>query len=309
MQDFTYANAISWDDAVLVKAIAHGGTLKSTAKLLNLSHATVFRRLRELEGRLRIRLFERSRGGYVLTPAGADIREVAVRLEREFDALQQRLAGRDVQASGTVRVATVDTLIAGPLMPILARFCTRYPEIHLDLMSNVAMADLSKREADVAVRAGGRPPADLVGRKLCRIEVAIYAAKEMPRITKASLAAELWVAPSDRLNHLASYKWLKETGHFKKTAMQVDSLLTLSSAVASGAGLGLLPCYLADTLPGLQRVGEPIPGLASDLWLLTHQELRRVKRIRLVMDWIHEEMRALKPLFEGREPRASGETA
>lgn len=303
MQDFTYANNISWDDAVLVKAIAHGGTLKSAAQLLNLSHATVFRRLRELEERLRVRLFERSRGGYALTPAGADMRQVAIRLEREFDALQQRLAGRDVQASGTVRLATVDTLIAGPLMPVLSRFSARYPEIRLDVMSNVAMADLSKREADVAVRAGGRPPSDLVGRKLCRIEVAVYAAREMPRITMASFATEAWVAPSDRLSHLASYKWLKEMGYFKRATMQVDSLLTLSSAVASGAGLGLLPCYLADTLPGLQRVGDPVPGLASDLWLLTHQELRRVKRVRLVMDWIHEEMRALKPLFEGREPR------
>jgi DNA-binding transcriptional LysR family regulator len=303
MQNFTYANTISWDDAVLVKAIAHGGTLKSTAQLLNLSHATVFRRLRELEGRLRVRLFERSRSGYVPTPAGADIRQVAIRFEREFDALQQRLAGRDVHASGTVRVATVDTLITGPLMPVLSRFSARYPEIHLDVMSNVAMADLSKREADVAVRAGGRPPADLVGRKLCRIEVAVYAAKEIPHLTVDSLATGAWIAPSDRLSHLASYKWLKEMGHFKRATMQVDSLLALSSAVASGAGLGLLPCYLADGLANLQRVGEPIPGLASDLWLLTHQELRRVKRVRLVMDWIHEEMRALKPLFEGREPR------
>jgi DNA-binding transcriptional LysR family regulator len=303
MQNFTYANAISWDDAVLVKAIANSGTLKSTAQLLNLSHATVFRRLRELEGRLRVRLFERNRGGYVPTPAGADIRQVAIRFEREFDALQQRLAGRDVRASGTVRVSTVDTLIAGPLMPVLSRFSTRYPEIRLDVMSNVTMADLSKREADVAIRAGGRPPGDLVGRKLCRIEVAVYAAKETPRVTTVSFATEAWIAPSDRLSHLASYKWLNETGHFKRAAMQVDSLFTLSSAVASGAGLGLLPCYLADTLPGLQRVGEPIPDLASDLWLLTHQELRRVKRIRLVMDWIHEEIRALKPLFEGREPR------
>lgn len=303
MQYFTYANTVSWDDAVLVKALAHAGKLNSTAQLLNVSHATVFRRLRKLEGRLRVKLFERSRSGYVLTPAGADIRQVAIRFEREFDALQQRLAGRDVRASGTVRVSTVDTLIAGPLMPVLSRFSKRYTEIHLDITSNVAMADLSKREADVAVRAGGRPPADLVGRKLCRIEVAVYAAKEMPPITTASLAVEQWVAPSDRLSHLASYKWLKEMGYFKRAAMQVDSLLTLSSAVASGAGLGLLPCYLADGLPGLQRVGEPIHGLASDLWLLTHQELRRVKRIRLVMDWIHEEMRTLKPLFEGREAR------
>jgi DNA-binding transcriptional LysR family regulator len=303
MNIVTYANSISWDDTVLVKAIAHGGTLKTAAQLLNLSHATVFRRLRELEGRLRVRLFEKSRSGYVLTPAGADIRQVAIRLEREFDALQQRLAGRDVQASGTVRVATVDTLIAGPLMQVLSRFSARYPEIHLDVMSNVAMADLSKREADVAVRAGGRPPADLVGRKLCRIEVAVYAAKEMPRATMTSLTTEAWVAPSDRLSHLASYKWLKEMGYFKRATMQVDSLLTLSSAVASGTGLGLLPCYLADGLPSLQRVGEPIPSLASDLWLLTHQELRRVKRVRLVMDWIHEEIRTLMPLFEGREPQ------
>jgi DNA-binding transcriptional LysR family regulator len=302
MQGFTYANTVSWDDAVLVKAIAHAGTLKSAAQLLNLSHATVFRRLRELEGRLRVRLFERRHRGYVPTPAGADIRQVAIRFEREFDALQQRLAGLDVHASGTVRVATVDTLVASPFMSVLSRFSVRHPEIHLEIVSNVAMADLSKREADVAVRAGGRPPSGLVGRKLCRIEVAVYAARKIPRVTMASLAAERWVAPSDRLSHLASYKWLKEMGHFKRAAIQVDSLLTLSSTVASGAGLGLLPCYLADSLPDLQRVGEPIPDLASDLWLLTHQELRRVKRIRLVMDWIHEEMRTLKPLFEGRKP-------
>jgi len=293
---------LAWDDLRLVLAISRGGTLAAAASSLGTSHPTVSRLATGLERRLGVRLFERSRRGHELTQAGEEIVAVALRVEQEVEQLERKVVGRDTRPSGVVRLTTVDSLLAGPLTPLLAKFLGRFPEITLEVSSGRAMSDLSRREADVALRAGGEPPPHLVGRKLSRIAVAIYGAASLRPQRGVDLAAQPWVVPDDSLSHLASARWLQAHGLDRKAVLRADSLLTLALAASAGMGLAILPCYLADPNPLLVRIGAPISELASDLWLLVHPELAKVTRMRTFMDAMYDDVRQVRPLFEGSRP-------
>jgi DNA-binding transcriptional LysR family regulator len=294
---------LEWEDLRLVLAIARGGTLVAAAAQLGNSHPTVLRQAAQLERRIGVRLFERSRRGYLLTPAGDEMVGVAQRVEQEVETLERKLVGRDMRPAGLIRLTTVDSLLCGPLTPLLATFRTQFPQITLEVASTRAMSSLSRREADVALRAGGQPPEHLVGRKLARIAVAVYQAHGPTRALAKGLAAWDWLMPDDSLSHLASVRWLEDRQLHTRAVFRADSLLTLAQAARNGMGLAILPCYLADADPMLARVGSPIGELASDLWLLTHPELARVARIRSFMDSMYEQVLQLRPLFEGRKPQ------
>ena len=253
-----------------------------------------------------VRLFERARRGYTLTAAGDEIHAVALKMEQEVEALEQRLAGRDLKPAGPIRLTTVDTLICGPLVPLLARFRARHPEIVLDVTVAGALSNLSRRDADIALRAGGEPPEALIGRKLARIAVAIYRGRDAAPVSPSELDKAHWVMPDDTLSHLASVRWLEAKRLDRRAVLRANSLLTLAQAARNGIGLAILPCYLADADPMLARVCAPMSELGSDLWLLTQPELSKVTRIRAFMDALYEDIQPLKALFEGKAAQAAG---
>jgi DNA-binding transcriptional LysR family regulator len=308
MSNFKNEHHLAWDDLRLVLAIARERSLIAAAERLGTSHPTVFRRARDLERRLGVRLFERARRGYTLTAAGDEIHAVALKMEQEVEALEQRLAGRDLKPAGPIRLTTVDTLICGPLVPLLARFRARHPEIVLDVTVAGALSNLSRRDADIALRAGGEPPEALIGRKLARIAVAIYRGRDTARVSASELDKAPWVMPDDTLSHLASVRWLEAKRLDRRAVLRANSLLTLAQAARHGIGLAILPCYLADADPMLARVCAPMSELGSDLWLLTQPELSKVTRVRAFMDALYEDIQPLKPLFEGKAAQASGLT-
>lgn len=302
MQDYA-PQRLDWNDLRLVLAVARSGSFAAAATQLNLSTPTVFRHAKAMEERLGTLVFRRDHTGVSLTPAGREAATLAARMEEEICALEARVGNEDADAAGSIRLASVDTLISGPLMPVVARFRQEHPAIRLDLRSGINMADLRQREVDAALRAGGEPPESLVGRKLCRIAVAVYGPKSMTDAGNDVLDRQPWVAPDEELAHLASVRWLKEHGHWSRAVFFANSLHTLALAVANGVGLAVLPCYLADGDPRLVRLGKPLDDLASDLWLLTHVELRRTARMRALSEFLAREMRALAPLFRGEMPQ------
>lgn len=293
---FTNEQRLDWDDARFVLAVRRAGSLTGAAAHLGISHPTVFRRVRDLEEAFGVRLFERSRAGYAATAAGEEIASVAEEMEVKFTALERRLQGADLRPAGNVRITTTDTLLATVLPGVLRAFRDRFPEITLELVGATAPLDLSRREADVAIRPGGEPPSYLVGRKLGEIAAAIYAVRGGPTPV---LEAASWVAPDDSLSHLASYQWI-QTHHARRVVVRSNSLLHISHAIRAGLGVGILPCYLGDHAPGLRRLGRPLPELASPFWLLTHPDLRRVVRIRAVMEWIPRLLKPHKAMLSGR---------
>jgi DNA-binding transcriptional LysR family regulator len=291
---------LRWDDLQLLLCIDRAGSFAGAAARLGVSTPTVFRQAKALEQRLGTLVFHRDTTGVTLTAAGREAVIVAERLEEEVSQLETHISGLDAGFGGTVRLATVDTLVAGPLLPVLARLRHAQPALLIDLRVGIRMADLRGREVDAALRAGGDPPESLVGRRLCRISVAVYRAANLAK--SVTLDTESWIAPGEELGHLASARWIRERVQPLRVAMYANSLHSIGSAVASGMGLGILPCYFADLDPRLTRVSETIGELASDLWFLTHNELRSAARIGAVSDHFAREFHALRPLFEGKRP-------
>lgn len=283
---------IQWEDLRIVLAIAETGSLSGAARKLRLSHATIFRRLGDIERRLGVALFERSRSGYAATTAGEDLAATAARVEEEILSVERRVVGRDLQLSGSVRVTTTDTLLMGLLTPIFADFRRTHPDIVLEIAVSNQLFNLSKRDADVAVRPSSAPPEVLVGRRIGSISQAVYGRADYHVGREgATLDQADWVGPDAHLGYAALDGWMASNGMDERCRYRVDSMLGMFQAVRAGMGLAVLPCYLADADGTLMRVSGPIPELCTDLWLLTHPDLRRVARIRAFLDFVAETVR------------------
>jgi DNA-binding transcriptional LysR family regulator len=299
-----HANTLAWDDMRLVLAIGRAGTLVGAARALALNHSTVFRRLGALEAHIGVRLFERFRDGYTPTTAGEEVIALAGRIDADVTAIERRLAGQDLRPTGLVRVTTTDTLVE-LLTPMLASFRSAHPEITLELAASNAIFNLSRRDADVAVRPSIDPPELLVGRRVATVSFALFAAasylKRQPK--RLEPAQHDWAAPDDTLAHLKAAQWIAATVPAERIFFRTGSLVALHSAVRAGLGIAPLPCYLGDGDPALRRLGGIMGEFDAGLWLLTHPDLRRVARIRAFMDFMAPALAAYGALFAGKRAR------
>src|SRR3954469_3400908 len=282
---------LSWDDFRYVKAIADTRSLAGAAQELSVNHSTVFRRLAQIEEQLGSRLFERSRGGYALTPCGEEMVRLAERMGEDIVAFERQVTGHDLRPSGELRVTTNDTALIYVMTDIFAGFRIVYPEISLDVVVANQALNLSKRDADVAIRATDRPPETLIGRRAASIAWAVFAAsEEAPQnFDPQSEARDAeWIGFGDNLANLKAAKWLKE--HGGRVVYRINTVLGLAEATAAGMGLGLLPCFIGSKTPGLTRISPPIADVVDGLWLLTHADLRATARVRAFMDFAGSEI-------------------
>ncbi|WP_374435339.1 LysR family transcriptional regulator [Inhella sp.] len=290
-----------WDALRLVLHVERAGGLAGAAESLGLNAATVFRRLAALEQELGLTLFERRRSGYQCTPAGADLVAVARGLEREVARLTDRLLTRDSWPGGVLRLTTGDTLMHALLPPLLAQY-QALEGVQVHVSTDPRRFDLLKGEADVALRTGGPPPVQLVGRRLARVDATVYRSVRLGGVA-GQWETWPWVGVDEHLAHLDSATWLRQQGLEGRVAVRSNSLMNVYSLVCAGVGLGALPCYLGDSDPSLRRMFEPPREWRSELWLLTPPELRKVPRVRSLFDRLYEGTRASVDLLEGRRPQ------
>lgn len=283
---------IDWDDLRYFLAVSESGSLSGAARHLNVNHSTVLRRLGSLERKLEVRLFDRMAGGYAITPAGEELHERLRDVAEQIDAAKRRLSGLDLKLSGPIRVTSTDTLLSGLLTPCLAEFRKLHPGIQLQVVINNTFLNLTRREADVAIRPSNKPPDHLVGRRIGRVRTAVYASKSyLKRSSKKKEWAEHdWVAPDEGMSHLAQAKWIREHVPEQRIALRIDSLLGMVEAVRSGIGMGLLLCLLADDQPNLVRLTEPLAEMDTQVWILTHAGLKRVARIKAFTDFLYDRL-------------------
>lgn len=276
-----------WDDLRVVLALARGRTLQEAARRLGSDPSTVFRRARALEARMGTKLFERTREGYRLTEAGEDAAQAAERMESEVLGLESRIGRGDLAPSGALRITTTDTVLRDLLLPRLADFAARYHDIRLEIAASNEFADLTKRDADIAIRATAKPPGHLVGRPLGAVSWSLYAHKRLARglTSPASLAAAPWVVPDDSLAQHPTVRWRARHHPRARIALRLNSIAGVRDALAQGLGVGTLPSFVAAATPGLVAVGDPIPELDSELWILTHRDFRDLARVRAFFDF------------------------
>lgn len=299
------ACALAWDDFRLIKAVAEARTLPAAAAVLRLDHSTVFRRLRQIETALGTAVFERHRSGYELTGAGVEIAALSSRLDEDIMSVLRRVAGQAPSPVGEVRIATSDALLFRLLLPVLAEFKRACPDVRLDLVTGNTALNLSRRDADIAIRATSAPPDTLIGRKIGPIAWSAYATTRPPKpITSESALFAIdsqWVGFGDALSGLAAAEYLRANVPDTRVACRFDTVGGVAAGIEAGIGIGFLPCFAGDRNPGLIRVIPPIAALTTDLWLLTHADLRNVPRIRVLLDFVSERAGRLRPLLEGQE--------
>jgi len=284
-----------WEDLHTFAAVVRAGSIAAAARALKVNHSTVLRRLDSLERALGVRLFERLQTGYVPTAAGEDLRERLLPVAEQIDAATRTLAGLDESLSGTIRLTTTDTL-APLLMPMLQRFAALHPHVALQLVVNNGFLNLTRREADVALRPSNAPPQNLVGRAVGSVATALYASRAYLKEARAEgigrddWLRHRWVGLDDSLSHLAVARWMAEHLPPARVMLRSDSLVTLADAVASGFGVGPVLSLLAEERPGLVRLADPDPRFATQLWLLCHRDLRGTARVRALMRFLHDEL-------------------
>ena len=235
-----------------------------------------------------VRFFDRARDGYTATAAAEEVSAVVQRLRNEVLAMERRIAGRDLRPSGTLRITTTDTLLFGWLSSSLREFRIAYPELRLELVVSNAVFSLSRREADIAVRPVEKPDETLLGRKIGTIAQAAYMAKKLAMTADETEVADSidWIGPDESMTYPALERWLENEGLAERCRIRVNTVYGMLSAAKAGLGLSILPCYLGENDQQLSRVGKEIPALATDLWILTHPDLRRTERIRIFLDHV-----------------------
>ncbi len=277
----------SSDDLELIRLIAAAGTLAEAARQLSINHATVFRRLNRIEENLGVRLFDRSRTGYVLTSAGELAIDHAERVADELAAFENKVVGTEQTPAGTVRLTTTDTLLAGPVGSILCRFRQLYPKIDVEIVTSNTVANLERREADLALRPARNPSASLLGRRIGKIELAIYAQHGLATgLDPLSSDVLEWIGPEDGFGDPALAAWFASNEVEQRVHVRTNTLMGMLALTASGNGFSVLPTYLANSIAGLEQLSPPIPELTIDLWLLRHPALRETARIQALADFL-----------------------
>ncbi len=288
--------AMDWDNFRFALAVAREGSHAAAARSLRTDAATVGRRLARLEGDLGGSLFVRQDGRWRPTPLGEATVAQAARMEEAGAAAL--LSGRDAaHLRRRVRVTATESLAELVLVPAIGRLHAVAPDIGIDLIPTAVRLDLAfRREADLALRLARPRDAATVSRRVGEIGFAAYA----PSGTDARNLP--WVAYDDDLADLPEEQWSRTLRQDAPVALRSSHATVLKEAVAQGAGIGVLPCFLGDADPRLRRLTEWPDAPRRPAWLVMPEALRRDPAVRRVADWIAE-------IFRDRRAALAGEAA
>jgi DNA-binding transcriptional LysR family regulator len=288
----------SIDDLRLLAALQAAGSLAGAARSLDLNHASAWRRLGALEARLGVRLFYRERSGYAVTPAGEEAVAMAAHVLAELDETARRLIGQDVRPSGIVRLTTTEALVAF-IAPLLKQLRQTHPGLLLEVVTANAFFTLTRRDADIALRPAEAAPEGLVARRLGTIATALYAAPEYLADLPNCEPMEMdWLVPDESLSHLRSARWIAKHIRPERIILRANSLAALREAARAGLGVAALPCFMISFETGLHRLAPPVAEMGTSLWLVTHADLRRMSRVRIVMDAVATYVATRRPAIE-----------
>ena len=294
----------AWDDIRFFLALVRYGSVRGAAAALKVNHTTVSRRIRGLERRLGSRLMQRTPDGYGLTSDGEVIFASGETIERTLESAAQRVQGSDDSVSGNVRITLTDLLL-DLTGPALQAAMEEHPELQLEISVSTRLTDLARRDVDIALRFSPQPPDDLVGRKVGRMPVAIYASRKLGLDSEsADLGALPWIRWQEPWRQARLETWPDEHFPEARIAARVDSYSALEQLVALGAGVAILTPWSAGKHDGLVRLSDPIDELGLDLWLLMHPDLRGVRRIKTVMDALTRALAATPSIVLPESPAA-----
>lgn len=296
---------VDWDDVRYFLAAAREGSVRAAAKHLSVNHATVLRRIAQLEERLGTLMFERLPSGYRLTAAGEEVVELATQMEVSSHQLETRVFGRDQSVRGVLRVTLPPPLVAHLLMKDFAEFVRLHPDIEMEVLSSGELANLTNREADLAIRVvydRETLPLNLHGLKGPELFGGFYMSRDLLDAWHASAPNPKWIAISGH----GVPDWTREgEARTMGAPFRTTDFDAQVAAVRHGIGITALPCFVGDADPLLVRMPDSDLHMYGTLWLLTQGETRKTKRVRLFTEFVSGKLAAYAPLLAGLTPDGS----
>ena len=285
---------LDWNDLRYFLAVARSGSTLAASKQLKVSQSTVSRRVTALEEVIGVNLFVRKPSGYELTPRGESVLSAAESVESAVISFSDSVSAEARRLSGTVRLTTVESAANAWIIPTLGLLRARYPELRVEIMTSDRNLDLSRGEADVALRFGSRPTEEtLIVRHLVDMQEAFYAHEEL--VSKLGMPNDLadlmrypLVMSIDRDGFIN--RWVTEHLPDAEIAHRASTLSSIIASVRSGIGASILPCLMGDDTRGLVRLLPPITELTAHGWMVTTDSARRQPHIRAVIDFVVEQI-------------------
>jgi len=281
---------MDWDDMKVFLALTRKGSARGAAQALGVSNSTVTRRLDEMERDLGTQLFDRTPDGYRMTAGAEELLPTAEHVEELILGAERKITGGNQELEGAIRL-TMPPVGLAFLMERLGQFAAQFPGIELELLPSIEALDLSRREADIAIRvfdAGAKPPDYLIGRLLSPLTACAYVHRDL-------------LNPDDpedisHLNWIGKYpgnqreEWLAKTDFPKHPIRHaIEDIALVAQAVEYKMGMAFMPCFSASFHPSIVRVPGAKVVHHSDLWVLTHKDQRQSARLRVLREIIAEE--------------------
>lgn len=281
---------MDWDDLKIALAIARHGSLSAAARALGSTQPTVGRRLDALEQELGAKLFEREAGGMRVNALGQSLLEGLEQMDAGALAVQRGIAARDTGLDGALLVTSLDWLGDDVIAPMLARFGALHPGLELELVNDVRVFNLARREADLAFRFGSFSQENLIDRPVGDVAYALYASDDY-------LARHGRPDPADGLHGhalvlmdraagaVAHEAWLPPLAARARVALRANGLRSHLAAVREGAAMAVLPCLLGEREAGLRRVDVGAPAVIRPVRVGFHSDMRQTPRLRALVDF------------------------
>lgn len=288
-----------WDNLKAFLAVARTGRLTAAAARLGADHTTIARRIAALETALRASLFNRAPTGYSLTVQGEQLMATAEAMESLSLAAQESVGETDLSISGAVRIGAPEGFGSYFLAPRLGTLFDRHPELTLELVAITGAFSLSKREADIAISLSPPREGRLVARKLCDYRLGLYASHGYlagvgPIRSRDDLLKQRYIGYIEDLLHAEELDYLRQGETRVEARIKSSNLIAQLRATIAGAGVCVLPHFIARAKRSLQPVLPGVIDLTRSFWLVTHADLKNLARIRVTTEFIVEEARAAR---------------
>jgi len=285
------AVSFDWNQVRAFLATAEEGSLSAAARALGLTQPTLGRQVTSLEADLGVTLFERAGRSLVITAAGQDLLEHVKEMGDAASRVSMVAAGQSKDISGTVSITASDLLAAGFLPPVIAKLRKEAPGIVIEIVASNRLENLTRRDADIAIRHVQPDQPDLIARRLADFSAGFFAsdsyiaAHGMP-LTAADAAPHIFIGPRniDQLSDFLSQREL--TIRPEQFKLRTGSGFIMWEMMRTGLGIAILPVGLWPEVADVQPVFTGVDTVQFPVWLATHRELRTSRRIRIVFDAI-----------------------
>ncbi len=286
-----------WDDIRYFLEVARSGNVTSASKVLGVNHSTVSRRIRALEEKHGVRLFERIPSGYEMTKAANTIYETALELEAKNQLISRQLFGQDSRLQGEITLTMPHDILDYCVIDDLAEFRDSHPEIQLNILVSQGLINLAAREADIAIRLTPSPPDYLIGNEIAKLQHGVYINTHVTYLKSTPIIA--W---SDETK---IPDWAKNNFTDAEIVLRVDDLYSMYAAVKAGIGIASMPCYMPDIVfdfqSNVKRLPIELPISNWGVWVLSHVDLRHTARVSYCREFLVKRLKQNKALYLGQK--------